>query len=72
MQFSIGATRLDTDGENEFLITGKSILQTPVKHRKESDITITAGSAYTQLKDDSHKRKHPASAKNLELFKKIV
>ena len=45
MQFFIGATRLDTNGENEFLITGKYMLQTPVKHRKESDIAITAGSA---------------------------
>ena len=32
-------------GENEFLITSKSILQTPMEHRKDSYITITAGIA---------------------------
>ena len=36
IQFFIGATRLDADGEIEFLIASKSILQTPVKHRKEA------------------------------------
>ena len=45
IEFFKGATRQDNDGENEFLIASKSILQTPVKHRKESYITITAGSA---------------------------
>ena len=34
IQFFIGATTLDNDGENEFLIASKSILQTPVKHQK--------------------------------------
>ena len=34
MKFFIGATTLDNDGENEFLIASKSILQTPVKHQK--------------------------------------
>ena len=32
--FFIAATRLDNDGENEFLIASKSIMQTPVKHQK--------------------------------------
>ena len=45
IQFFIGATRLDADGEIEFLIASKSILQTPVKHRKDSYITVTAGLA---------------------------
>ena len=45
IQFFIGATRPDADGENEFLIASKSILQKPVKHRKESYITVTAGLA---------------------------
>ena len=34
IQFFIGATTLDNDGENEFLVASKSILQTPVKHLK--------------------------------------
>ena len=36
IQFFIGATRLDNDGENEneILIASKSILQTPVKQQK--------------------------------------
>ena len=45
IQFFIGANRLDNDGKNEVLIASKSILRTPVKHRKDSYITITADSA---------------------------
>ena len=45
LQFFIGATRLDHDGKNESLLACKSILHMPVKHRKKSYITKTAGSA---------------------------
>lgn len=40
-----GAARQDNHGELEFLIANNSLLQTPAKPRKDSYITVIAGSA---------------------------
>ena len=55
IHFFKGETRLDNDGENEFLIASKSILQTPVKHQKRELYYNNSSSAKTQLKDESQK-----------------
>ena len=65
MQLFIGATRLDNDRKNKFLIERNSILQAPVKSREDSYIKIIADLASALLKDENEKQIHTISAKNL-------